>query len=120
MKRTLLALTAAVAMIVGAAGQAQALLITPASAVLSGNDTGQAAIDAIVLPYIAPATELYKQDVGGAESGAYAGSYNTVFDPPSDPTGATITYVAGQPVIQPTAWMLVKDGNATPAWYCST
>jgi hypothetical protein len=66
---------------------------------------------------ISNATETYKQDVGGGESGALAGSYNTVFlNTALDPSGATITYVGG-PTAAATTYLFVKDGNQTPAWY---
>lgn len=99
--------------------QANALLITPSeTAALTGPETSQAAINAIILPYIAPATELYKSEVdGGKEEGFLAGSYKTTyFNTPSDPSDALIEYVGG-PYVGPIAWLLVKDGKQDPAWY---
>jgi len=98
---------------------AHALQITPGTtAIATGNETGQAAIDAIILPLIAPSTELYKQNVGdAADSGSLAGSYTTTFsNSPLDPADATITYSGGS-IVGPTAYLLVKGGSQTPAWY---
>ena len=98
---------------------ANALPIMPSSGVLNttrwqGPETGQAAIDAVILPIIAPSTEVYKQDVGGAESGSLAGSYQTTFN--ADQSGGTIDYISG-PIVSPTAYLLVKDGAQNPGWY---
>jgi hypothetical protein len=96
---------------------ASALNISPAQAVQSGNQTGQGDIDAAIAATIGGAVELYKQNVGGGESGALAGSYTTTFlNSPLDPKDATIVYNSGNIVGSP-AWSLVKDGNQTPAWY---
>ncbi len=63
--------------------------------------------------------ELYKQDVGGAESGSFAGSYTTsFFNDPDDPEDATITWVVGEPKFNSVElFLLVKDGNQDPAQY---
>ena len=72
-------------------------------------------------PYAGSPTEVYKQDVGaGSDSGSFASSYTTAFfNTPGDPMDATITYVgAPAPAITTDpVYLLVKDGNATPAWY---
>jgi hypothetical protein len=100
------------------AAPAQALIIIPGDAVLTGDQTSQAQINAAIAPIIGTATELYKQNVGGTETGLLAGSYTTVFsNTASDPSDATITWVTGTGYVGPTAWALVKDGNSTPAWY---
>jgi hypothetical protein len=53
----------------------------------------------------------------GVEVGDLAGSYETeFFNDPDDPEDATIEY-SGGPIVGPTAFLLVKDGNSTPAWY---
>lgn len=103
----------------GASQGAHALVIDPAVTAIaaSGPETSNAAIVAIVSPFVAPATELYKDNVGGIEEGSLTGSYETeYFDTPSDPSGAEITYVGG-PIVSPNAWLVVKDGNQDPAWY---
>lgn len=95
--------------------------VTPAggeaSLVTFGNQTSQAQIDDILdtIPgLILP--EKYKADVGApvVESGALAGAYETQFN--NDASGATVTFSGGTSAIDPTH-LLVKDGNATPAWY---
>lgn len=106
----------------GLACSAFALDINPLSGTLNvtrweGDQTSQAQIDATIAAFLGSATFQYKQDQGGGESGALAGSYNTVFlNTPTDPSGATITYTGGA-VLADTRFLLVKDGNATPAWY---
>ena len=86
----------------------------------SGDETSQAQINAIILPLIVPAVELYKRNVGETDEGTLAGSYDTVYSPPTDPSGATITYTGGDFVGNP-AYLLVKDGNQDDsplfAWY---
>ncbi len=117
-KIPMLAAGAAVAGIL-AASSASALVIDPASTTIaaSGLQTGQNAIDAVIFPIISPATELYKDDVGGGESGSLAANYETqYFNTPGDPSEADISYVGGA-IVDPNAWLLVKDGNHDPAWY---
>lgn len=114
-------LLAATMLVLSVAVSAQALTITPSSGVLltsrwEGAQTGQAAIDAAIAPILGSATELYKADVGSADSGTLAGSYSTVYSPATDPSGGVITYGSGQ-FVGPTAFALVKDGNQDPAWY---
>ena len=100
------------------AGQVEALSITPATtAVDSGDETSQAAINAIIAPIIAPSVEVYKEDVGDPDEGTLASSYETeYFNSPDDPEDATITYVGGD-IVNPTAYLLVKGGSQSPAWY---
>jgi hypothetical protein len=89
---------------------------SPICIAATGNQTAQPQIDAAIAGFLGTATELYKANVGGAEEGSLAGSYETVFNPATNPTGATITYVGGS-IVAPPSWLLVKDGNAEPAWY---
>ena len=106
---------------------AGALLITPTSGflALAGSDTSQAAIDKVIDSYFLAnglgcvIEEVYKQDVGGAERGPYAGSYTTqFFNEPTDPEDATITWVPETSYINPVcSFLLIKDGKQDPAWY---
>lgn len=111
------------------AAQAQALTITPATTPQwTGNETSNALVEAEVADIIYDEIGsyldfLYKADVGKeenpatVESGSLAGSYDTLFDnEPLDPAEATITYTGGDFISSP-SFLLVKDGNATPAWY---
>jgi hypothetical protein len=100
------------------ATQAHALLIQPGDAVLFGNETSQAEIDVAINAYLGfDADELYKSNVGGAEEGPLAGSYDTDFsNTPSDPSDADIEYTGGE-IVGPEAYLLVKDGAQIPAWY---
>lgn len=99
--------------------QAYALSITPDSGTpLTGAQTSQPKIDDAIASTLGESTELYKQNTGDAsDTGALAGSYETLFlDTPSDPSGATITYMGGN-IVGDTKFLLVKDGNNFPAWY---
>jgi hypothetical protein len=110
------------------AAQAHALLITqpitgppfPSELVAWGDDTSQNDINTAIASTIAPAVELYKRNVGQTDEGTLAGSYDTVYSPTTDPSGATITFTGGDFVGDP-AFLLVKDGNqddsALFAWY---
>ena len=102
--------------------QAYALVIDPASTSIfdSGNDTSQSVIDGILATLnggTGIGTELYKNDVDSGESGPLAGSYNTSFlNSPSDPKDADITFTGGS-FINSDPFLLVKDGDHSPAWY---
>jgi hypothetical protein len=102
----------------GMAFNAEALTITPGTlATATGNQTSQSQINTAIAPIIGSASLLYKQDVGGPETGSLAGSYETTFyNTALDPKDALIDYVGG-PIVAGTAWLLVKDGNNSPAWY---
>ena len=100
-----------------------AISITPTSGDLGttrfeGDQTGQTQINTVIGGIIGNTTELYKQNVGDAtDTGDLAGSYVTTFsNTPSDPSEAFIDYVGGA-FLQPTAYLLVKDGDQSPAWY---
>ena len=101
---------------------AHALVITPSSGTLNvsrweGGQTAQPQIDAAIAPLLGTSTEVYKQNVGGSEEGSLAGSYTTTFsNSPADPADALIDYISG-PIVNPTRYLLVKDGNQDPAWY---
>jgi hypothetical protein len=61
-------------------------------------------------------TLLYKSDFGGADSGSYAGSYDTTYA--GDPNDATISHIALTANITcPTCYLAIKDGNADPSYY---
>jgi len=97
---------------------AQALDITPADADWSGdvNNTPGAIAEANALCGNCLTTEQYKAEVGGGESGPLSGSYQTTFlNTALDPSGATIVYTGGNIVAN--AYLFVKDGNQSPAWY---
>jgi hypothetical protein len=95
----------------GACGAPSCLLTT-------GTQTSQALIDVAIAGLLGTSTEVYKQNVGGSESGSFAASYTTTFfNTATDPKDATIVYVGGMPVLTNATHLLVKDGNQTPAWY---
>lgn len=106
------------ALVVSAAISSAALMINPMTpAFATGNQTGQPQIDAVLAGFNLNLSEVYKQDVKGPESGSLASSYATsFFNTPNDPSDATITWT-GPNIVSPNAYMLVKDGNNSPAWY---
>lgn len=65
---------------------------------------------------------LYKAEFGSETAdGSFAGSYSTVFgefaEGNDDPSGATITFTGGLPISCPACFLLVKDGQHSPAQY---
>jgi hypothetical protein len=99
-----------------------ALSITPATVPqLTGDQTSTAEILAAIASTIGSATSLYKQDVGGGESGPFAGNYATVFsNTASDPSDALISHTGSDAISSDPIYLLVKDGNQSPAWYLFT
>jgi hypothetical protein len=115
--RASLKLFGAAVLALGFAAPSEALVITPSTPHWEGNVNNTPVIEAAIAAIIGNSTELYKAEVDGGEEGSYQGSYETeFFNTPTDPMDATITYVGGS-VIPPTAYALIKDGNAIPAWY---
>jgi hypothetical protein len=107
------------------ASVAQALSLTPASPGVIAVDTGSAAncepdcvYDAFGLTDDGSLTLLYKQDVGGGESGSFAGSYTTeFFNTPDDPADATISFDGGSAIVCGVCYLVIKDGNGPPTYY---
>lgn len=106
-----------------AAAPGSAMVIDPAQCGItlscdSGTETGTSAIIAAIEALYPGISEVYKQDQGGSESGSHAGNYSTAFfNTPSDPEDALITWDGPGFVSCPSCYVLVKDGNANPAWY---
>jgi hypothetical protein len=62
--------------------------------------------------------ELYKQDVGGPESGTFADDYTTTFS--NSNQNADIVWDEGDSIecsATNPCYLLVKDGNQIPIWY---
>ena len=103
--------------------QAQAIILTPADCVsptcwMTDVNSNLTAVEVSNIVGVTGLTEYYKQDVGGPESGAFASSYETSFGvDPLDPDWALIEYVAGAAVSCPECFLLIKDGNQSPAQY---
>ena len=107
------------------AAQAYALpiSITPTSPtpIDSGLETSESAIRAFIEAKYC--SELvYKANVDGIleEDLPLSSSYITEFlivGGEDGPSGATIEWVFNEPTVDPTAFLLVKDGNQDPAWY---
>lgn len=100
---------------------AHALTISPSDAFATGTVNSNLSPTEIgTIHSLGTLSLLYKAEVGGSDSGTFAASYNTTFaDTPTDPSGATISYV-GLPALVPSAnplYLYVKDGNQNPAYY---
>lgn len=119
------ALAAALFMV---AAHAQALTLTPAGTTCTSNinsDFGAAAVEAWVLSCLGKDLNLslfYKADFNddgpAFESGPFAGSYQTTFfNTLADPSDALIDYISGLAIVCPECFLVVKDGNQTPAQY---
>jgi hypothetical protein len=104
-------------------GKAYALNISPGSQIDDGLQSGISTPDnSDITAYLESEYELglllYKAEADPfKEEGSLAGSYNTIFkNTASDPSGAEINHVFGEPFITD-AYLVVKDGNHTPWWY---
>jgi hypothetical protein len=108
---------------IGTGFEASALSITPSNPApfLTTNLNSQSQIDALINATLNPdPTLVYKQNQGGPETGSFAASYSTsFFNTPTDPQDATISYVSGPDIKTSFSniYLLVKDGNQTPAAY---
>ena len=121
-----LALFSAATLFTGASYAAD-IALTPADCVMGScwtivGDNSNPTVDEIetLVGTSTQLTRVYKQDQGGPEEGAFAGSYTTeFFDTPTDPSGATISYNgAPAPAITcPECYLVIKDGNADPSSY---
>ncbi len=109
------------AAMVPGAGAGPVYIDLSTATVASGEETSQAEIDMMILPLIAPAVELYKDEVG-VEMGMLAGSYETTYTYMPEPENAVISYTGGT-IVGPVAYLLAKDGAVpdtnpdTHAWY---
>lgn len=114
-----------------AGAPAYALDLTPTTTEVFGLDLGPAncepgcVYNAFGLPNDGSLNLLYKADVGTVtapatvESGVFTTSYATTFlSTPLDPSGATITHVAGTDAIScPSCYLAIKDGSQNPSYY---
>ena len=98
---------------------AKAILITAGTTtpLATGNQTSTSQILSIIQssPYnVGP--ELYKMNVGyPSDVGSFASSYTTTFN--SEASTFEITYISGSAIVANPAYLLVKDGKHSPAWY---
>lgn len=113
-----------VAGMMGVASQAQALSISPSTTPVWYSNTTPALNAAAVASIVSSPVTLalvYKQDYGGGEGGTAAGLYSTSFVNTTGPSGATISWDGPSMAIScPTCYVVVKDGNNTPAQYLFT
>lgn len=91
-------------------------IVSPGTEIDSGLETGTSDILAILLSDWGIDTEIYKDEVGGSESGTFADDYTTeYFNSTSEPSDALITWDG--PDFITDGYLVVKDGNHDPAWY---
>ena len=98
---------------------AQAILLTPENALLSGEDNAQSAIEEYIANEgITLGTRVYEANPGATDVGAAAAWYSTVFGVLDvDPASAEITWEGPGKVTSNPTYFLIKDGNAQPNWY---
>jgi len=107
---------------------AEALNITPAGPGLVAFTDYNSTIDTpeewLIYLGISPEPALsYKSEVSGTtgvgnDSGPFAASYQTIFsNTATDPSDALITYLGGSAMGCASCYLLVKDGNSSPAQY---
>jgi hypothetical protein len=130
-KMMLMTVFCAVLLVVGVTSSASALTIDatdyiypgglPSDYWWAGDETSQAALNAIIASITGNAPELYKQNTGAPDEGSFAPYYQTTYsNTPADPSNALIEYVGGpgDPYINASPlYLLVKDGSQEPAWY---
>jgi hypothetical protein len=125
LKRVLFGFAAIVALAFNAASaRADVLTITPNNTCTTTNNSNlkpdvlYGILDACFGVEADALNLLYKQDVGGGESGAFTSSYKTTFtNTSSDPENALIEYVGGPAIGCVECYLVVKDGNHQPAQY---
>lgn len=101
-----------------AATSAHALNVSPPGDWESNQNSTLTTAEVIALTGIAGLVEVYKQNVGGSESGSFAGSYTTTFaNTPADPAEFTVAYGSGSVISCGSCVLLVKDGNQDPSQY---
>lgn len=95
------------------------LILTPSDAILSGPETSQTAIDAVIASTLGLSVEVYKQNVSEAsDTGSQAANYETTFsNSATDPADFLIELSAGGTAFTGATHLLVKDGNNDPGWY---
>ncbi|MBX3703919.1 MAG: PEP-CTERM sorting domain-containing protein [Steroidobacteraceae bacterium] len=120
----LVAIAAAAIGLVALSAPAQALSINPSTPGVFGLNLGPSNCEpgcvytAFGLTNDGSLQLLYKSDVGGPESGSFAGSYNTVFaNTATDPADATISYTGGASISCGVCYLVIKDGNQNPSYY---
>lgn len=102
--------------------------LSPGDDILNGSDTvppGQVnplsadQVEVLLSNYLGidvDLTECFKDDVGGVNSGAYADDYNVQWDPDTDPSGGTLSWL-GPDTITDALYLGVKDGNNADYYY---
>ncbi len=125
-RMSVILVVAAALMLVGS--RAEALSLSPGGALCTSNINSNLSgvqIEALLESAACgpqtitdPLTLLYKAEVGGTDSGRFASAYDTVFSNTSlDPQDATISYLGGVYMDCSVCYLVVKDGQQTPAQY---
>jgi len=102
-----------------AAGSAHALNVTPADSDWeSASPATLSVAEVSALTGLPGLVEVLKQNVGGGESGSFAGSYTITFaNSSTDPSEFTITYDGGPAITCGVCILLIKDGKQDPSQY---
>ena len=99
---------------------ADAINIDPSNADWQGSDPNNPDADDVetITGFGGDLTELYKDEVGGVESGPFLGSYSTTYaNSSTEPEDFTISYGVGDVITDAVKYLVVKDGNHNPIWY---
>ncbi|NNF17730.1 MAG: VPLPA-CTERM sorting domain-containing protein, partial [Gammaproteobacteria bacterium] len=102
---------------------ASALVIDPAQCGItlscdSGPENSNSAILAAIEALYPGIEEVYKQNVGGGESGSFSGDYSAAFfNTPTDPEDSLITWDGPNTIDCTSCYVLAKDGDQDPGWY---
>ena len=124
MKRFVCATSLVLALVVSSAAEALSLSPLDAFATTAYNSTIDTPGEWFTYLGITPEPALwYKSEVSGTtglgvDQGTYAASYQTTFsNTAEDPSAALIQYLGGGSIGCGACYLLVKDGNSTPAQY---
>lgn len=102
--------------------QATPISLTPSSTALaSGPDTSQSAINAAIAPWVGSSDPLYKGEQNpSGEEGSFAGSYTTTWETLT-PASAVISYDGGPFIDTSPVYALIKGGKVVgglgTSWY---
>ena len=117
--------TLAILLFISTAAQAALVTITPDDCIDGSGScwttNTNSALNANDIETMVGVTDLvlfYKSEVEGSESGLYASSYDTTFSNSAmDPEDALIDYISGNWIACDSCYLVVKDGNQSPAQY---
>ena len=108
-----------VALALGMSLTANAIELIPGDEIATSNETKNLKVSEIedLVGTDCDLISAYKSNVGGEEEGGFADDYSTEYSPSADPEDATISWDGPDSISGAEIYLLVKDGNSTPAQY---